>query len=254
MQRDETRNPADLMFAEEVGRTMALSMRGGVGLAIEAQTQLQEATRLLAEIEERVLLFLGKRVGLQPVDRSLLTRALTPILETIARTQATGVPTLRGMKNGFGMNPVVNILDASTLEGFGLASAEIGQPEYELRYSPGNAEHDSRIELTSGDDARRSVLTLLIDAVRFNARAPATPGSGTFGFTVRTTKIGYILASWPQWGVTRLQFGGTKKTTPVVGQLKSGRYHFEGKKGTSVENDGSLSRVGSSSTSTTLNW
>jgi hypothetical protein len=113
---------------------------------------------------------------------------------------------------------------------------------------------DARIRLTHARDARRDLITLLADAMRFSSRSATKTTPGKFGFTVHTKKQQYVLDCWPQWGtVTRRAFG-TTATSPVTGCLSSGRWYFEGLKGAKVENDGRLYLVNAANTSATLNW
>lgn len=254
MAGDETRDEGDRAFAEEVGYTVARSMSDDGGVATRTLVNTETGLQLLSSIEEQVRLYVrndGFRTPLQ--TRGALTKDLTDILQSIEASEETGVPTLAGMSNGFDLNPVINILDVYTLEGFDLMERDPDRLFSRGRYSPDKAGRDPRIELIGGDEARRSLATLLTDTLRFSASGPSPPASGSFGFTVNTAKRGYVLDCWPQWGATRLRFGATT-TTPVVGPLKSGRYHFEGKNGALVENDGSLSQVDSVNTSTILGW
>jgi len=246
---------ADRAFAEHVGYTIARSMsEGGGGVAMRTVVRVDAGLQLLTSIEEQVRFYVGDGAHETPSRmRAALAQDLTEILAAIAESEETGVPTLAGLHNGFDLNPVINILDPYTLEGFDLMERDPGRPFSRGRYSPEKAARDPRIELVDADEARQRLATLLANSARLSASGPSPSTSSLYGFTVYTTKPDYVLDSWRPWGVKRLRFGASK-TTPVTGNLASGDYHFEGKNGALTENDGSLSTVGPFHPSTILNW
>ncbi|MBB3356895.1 MULTISPECIES: hypothetical protein [unclassified Novosphingobium] len=231
MAGDQTTNPKDREFAEMVGFALFDTHPTASSFA----PNRSRAQDLLGSIEERVKDYLGD--GFRPfsvLQRRDLGAELSEILKVIQQSH-DGVLALAGMENGFGLKLVINTLDNYTMEAF--------------RGGKG----DRRIERLSKADAQRSVATLLADSMRFAASTGGSASSGQVNFTVNTTKTGYVLDSWAQWAITRIRFG-SKTTTPVSGFLKTGRYYFEGKKGTDIQNDGSLSYAGGANTSTVLGW
>jgi hypothetical protein len=248
MSDDEMRSREDHEFAVEVGYQAAEFMSGGGGgMLVQERVRTETALQVLTLIEARVADHL--QIGAAPLaraDRTWLTAELTVLLEVIQAYEQVGVPTLRGMENGFDLNPVINVFDAHTLRLFDLSDGD-------SKYSQDRAERNDDIELTDEGTARRSLFTLITDFLRFGAAAPRATSSAGFNFTVNTTKRGYVLDSLPEFGGTALGFGSTT-TTPVSGLLTSGKYYFTGSKGIDVQKDGRLIPVGTAHTSTRLNW
>ena len=260
---DETTDPRDIEFAVDVGYQLGQQTFSGGGLAVAAPVGVEEATQLFLQVEETVLGYLSDGFGQAGLPRRMRDEFVTQLsdgLKAIEATESYGVPTLRGMINGFDLNPIVNVLDARTLRAFDLHEhGSDHRPVYD-RYAiderPGLAE---RIELLDEATARRSLITLFADAVRSSlshfGRSPAAnlAASSTASFTVNTKLTGYVLDYYTQFNATLMAFGANT-TTPVTDAITSGKYHFQGSLGTTIQNDGRLHYAGGSRNATVLNW
>jgi hypothetical protein len=169
-------------------------------------------------------------------ERRELSRGFNAGFRVLALYEELGLPfvlALRNMENVYGAAVIVDLRSEEALQRLGSAG-NLANPDFSRIIEELNAEGNA-VERVDIQKASRSFTTLFVDTLRGVARAAmhalvgGSVPSTTINFTVHSGpgNSGYALAAFPQYRYAPTSFG-SKLSTPVHGQLRSGHWCFEG--------------------------